>query len=261
MKQKAGLFVLESPLIYLLIGFLILSTTIYLGRRWRAHKHNEAHGKTQVETHDDTHDDTLSETHVEITQHQPVPESAESESKSRKIPLAKEIVEHYCSFLKTSPTILDDIGDIAIVVFPPKGKRGWWTFATAGLSKVTGIELTFCSYNESDEIVAHLSDLSRQIINQHQLNAASVSSGSVFTLTEPIVPNSLLSHALLIPPYFEEDGFEFYIDRGELVHVLALVPITEQESHFCLTYGQSALESKFEEHECNTLDFFRESTV
>lgn len=248
---------LESPFIYWLLGFLILSTSIYIGRHRRAHKHDEVHVKARV----DTHVDTLSETHDEKPQHQHAPESAEGESKSRKIPLAKEIVDHYCSFLKTSPTILEDVGDVAIVVFPPKGKRGWWTFATAGLSKVTGIELTLCSYNESDEIVVHLSDLTRQFIDQHESDSTRVSSGSVFAFTHPIVPNSHLSHVLLIPPYFEEDGFEFYFDRGELVHVLALVPITEQESNFCLTYGLNALESKFEEHVCNTLDFFRESTV
>lgn len=289
MKGKEGLFVLEQipHLHYVLIGLLILGLVGYIAHQYRS-KHREKadpDGDRQPTT-----EPLESIQQVAVGEIEPIQQEAAGiesnvlpdvrEDKYRRIPLSNEIVEHYQGFLRTSPTsILEDQGDIPIVVFPPKGKRGWWTYATAGLSKVTrysvtadgivdrsstkplGVELTLCSYNEAEEIINHFVKTVSQIMNDYRSQPTSVSPGAVFALQKPIVPHSSLSHLLVIPPYFEEDGFEYYLDREALIHVLSLVPVSEQECEFCREYGLDALESKFEEKECNTLDFFRESTV
>lgn len=207
-----------------------------------------------------------------------MPDAVEIEAPARgdaQAFVSVEMIRHYVSFVKDKPILIDQQRSVVgLVSFAPKGQRGWWTYATAGLSRVhkgnqtdqesqhlMGIELVLCSYNQEERILNHLAKLVQMLIHQYRSEGISCAAGEIFPLSEGIVDGSQASFLLLTPPYFELEGFEYYVDAQGLVQVLALVPITLEEYTYAGQFGHAALEQRFEEQDVNTLDFYRNSVV
>ncbi|WP_139490615.1 suppressor of fused domain protein [Brevibacillus dissolubilis] len=89
------------------------------------------------------------------------------------LPLLPDTIRHYSSFFHTNPDFITDPADsgVPIAIFPPNRRRGWWTYATAGLSAETGSEILLCAYEPDDGLIAHLGrtvELVRRHVAVHQ---------------------------------------------------------------------------------------------
>lgn len=187
-------------------------------------------------------------------------QTVERESALSPLPVSAEIIAHYNRFFACQPEICPpETFGLAIAVYPPTRKRGWWTYATVGLHKEIETELAMYSYKREEQLLAHLAHVVNQLRKQRYSSEESgVEPGDAFSLESALLDGSALQCLLATPPYFEADGFEYYTNGEEVVRILMLHPIAEAESRYLQAYGLAALEALFVQQEVNSLDFYRQ---
>ncbi|NGQ95275.1 suppressor of fused domain protein [Brevibacillus sp. SYP-B805] len=199
----------------------------------------------------------------EDPKHPEVPEVPEVPASLRTpLPLSPGVLAHYRSFFAVEGERVerDDLA-VPIVVFPPTRKRGWWTYATAGLHRRGQTELLLYSYKRDEAMIAHLVRIADDVQGIFQAQGTGIAEHVLFPLPGPIIPGSALDRLLAVPPFFEQEGFGYYYDGDTVIRFLMLLPVTEAEYHCLLSQGWDALVERFVQQEVNALDLLRHSAV
>lgn len=179
-------------------------------------------------------------------------------------PLGKDtdVLGHYAAMFASAGEILEEADrPVPIAIYPPTRKRGWWTYATAGLHQAGGTELLLYSYNRDEAMIAHLYDAAAKVRKDYEEAGGKPDVGDYFLLDGPIVKGSRLDHMVVAPLSFEEEGYAYFFNGDKMIAFLALLPITRREAHFLQKHGWDALVARFVAREVNALDLERSCAV
>lgn len=254
-----------SAWLVVLLGFLIIAATV-LEVRKRLHSKHRVNSDSTVLFHsgmETVNRDAASLFHSDTeTVNETVHESLEVIEPEAKPPfsLSLEVMQHYQQFFRGIPTVVEQ-GKISVAVFPPRGKRGWYTYGTSGLWHTCQAEIILSSYREEPtlpEDMVHVAEHLAETVPDSQVESLA---GEIVQLLHPLGHRGQLTHVLIVPPYFEEEGFAHYFTGEHLIRFYAAIPITEGEAAFAESRGYQSLEERFACHEVNTLDFTRSSVA
>lgn len=176
--------------------------------------------------------------------------------------LTGQLLQH-CSTLFGARAALYqyEAADVLIAVYPPTKRRGWWSYVTLELHRTGESECVMYSYRFEPQIVAHLADVSAQIIRQWEEGRERVQTGSVYRLEQPVAEKSILQHVMAAPLDFEEEGFDYFTDGRVVVRLLMLHAIADDEADFLARHGFAALEELFVRKGVDSLDLMRHPVV
>jgi hypothetical protein len=136
--------------------------------------------------------------------------------------------------------------EFSILEFPPRKERGFWTYATCGLSVLAPdvrIELHLFSGGRDESIVELLTAVAHyHISSSHKLDL-----WHTVNFGRPWQHNSKCSFGLISLPYLDGPLLEDMLNEKEIrVKFYWLIPITESEKGFKQDHGIEALEHLFE---------------
>jgi len=178
------------------------------------------------------------------------------------LPLSTEILRHYTLMFGIEGEVRAEENQLVpVAIYPPTRKRGWWTYATAGLHQTGGTELLLYSYKRETDMIAHLLDVSLQVRSVYEEKGKKIDVGDQFLLSASIITDSPMDHVIVVPLSFEEEGFAHYYDGEQLISFLALLPVTAEEAFFQREFGWDALVERFVTKHINALDLHRDSSV
>ncbi|WP_134684185.1 suppressor of fused domain protein [Brevibacillus migulae] len=181
---------------------------------------------------------------------------------TKTLPLSTEVLRHYAAMFGAEGEVrAEEHQPVPIAIYPPTRKRGWWTYATAGLHQAGGIELLLYSYKRETDMITHLLEVSRHVRTAYEEKGMTIDVGDQFVLEAPIVAASRMNHVIVVPLSFEEDGFAHYFNGEQMYSFLALLPVTAEEAAFLRSYGWDALVERFVTEQINALDLHRDSSV
>jgi hypothetical protein len=151
--------------------------------------------------------------------------------------------------------------EFSILEFPPRKERGFWTYATCGLSTLAPddrIELHLFSWGRDESIVELLTAVAHyHISSSHKLNL-----WHTINFGRPWQDDSKCSFGLISLPYLDGPLLEDMLNEKAMkVKFYWLIPITESEKKFKQDHGIEALERLFEAKQINYLDANRKSVV
>jgi hypothetical protein len=155
----------------------------------------------------------------------------------------------------TSGPIAQLPAEFAVLEFGPGQGRELWTYATCGMSIVTGnIELHLLSAVQAEELVELLTVVAHYHHTGNRLNV-----GHTVNFGRPWLPGSRCSFGLVSLPYLDGPGVENLVrpDLGLQVRCLWLLPVTPREVQFKKQKGAEALEQLFESAEIDYADPLR----
>jgi hypothetical protein len=189
-------------------------------------------------------------------------ETEETQPVRAPLPFSSEILAHCRTlFAVEGELVQDDHLTVPIAIFPPTRKRGWWTYATAGLHAEGHTELVLYSYKREEAMIAHLAEVVKKVRERFAAEGKGVKEYDLFPLPEPVTLGSPLDHLLVVPPFFEEEAFACYYNGEDVIHFLMLLPVTEAEYRYLTSHGWDALVERFVRQKVNALDFLRQSVV
>lgn len=146
-----------------------------------------------------------------------------------------------------------------VLRFSPGPRYNLYAFVSLGASALRdeegGLEFAIFSEHNSSRFV----ELVTMTAHYHKSHCLGV--GHTVPVGEPWVQGSTCNHYLVSLPYPLGPEFEVCCTKSSHVHMLWLLPITEQERDYKVQHGLEALESLFDEKALEYWDFRRESAV
>lgn len=149
--------------------------------------------------------------------------------------------------------------DFEVLIFPPRGERTMWTYATVGMAQLGDedpIELHLFLPDRSEAIAEIL-----YAVAHYHRTGTRLGLGDSVNFGRPWLPGATCDHGLISLPYLDGPELEIGTIGGEVVHFYWLVPITAAEKAYKARHGLEALETRFEEGALDYVNPTRPSMV
>jgi Suppressor of fused protein (SUFU) len=146
-----------------------------------------------------------------------------------------------------------------VLEFAPNDKRGYWIYATVGMSLMETPKIELHIFSKSrDHSLALLLTI---IAHYHFSSSDNLNLWHTVNFGMPWYIGSECTFGFISLPYLEGPELEVFKDNNDITSFYWLIPITESERDFKKLNGVEALEDLFEKNNFNYLDPFRKSLV